>query len=315
MSTDIKNRKKRNKKQVFLTVIAVIVIGFLTINIIPRPKYSGNNPWIIEEGGRPMVIVHAGAAELYPANTILAFENVTKLDIDVLECDLTLTNDSILITHHDLTIDRKSNGTGNVRDFTYAELLEYDFADSFVGINNETYIGHEKAKPETMENLFIKYPDMMFLIELKNKGEDGTTAASILIGLINTYEMQEKVIVASFDDEVNIKFRELSNETIMTSTPRGETTKFVILEKLRLDLFYWPNHAAFHVPISESLKGIEIHMDTKHFINEAHRHNMAVNFWTVNDKEVMRDLIELGVDGIITNRPDIMIELLNEMGY
>ncbi len=127
--------------------------------------------------------------------------------------------------------------------------------------------------------------------------------------------MEDKVIVASFDDAVNIKFRELSNDTIMTSTPRGETTKFVALEKLRVNLFYGPNHAAFHVPVSEEVKGIEIHLNTRYFIQEAHRHNMAVNYWTVNDKENMRRLIEMGADGIITNQPDIMIDLLTEMGY
>ena len=305
------------KKKFYVPIISIgsILIVFISFALIPRSQYGESNPWIIEDGERPMVIAHAGGNDLFPANTIMAFEEVSKMNVDVLEMDLTLTSDDILITHHDKTIDRLSNGTGAVRNFTYAELLQFDFADNFLGSNNETYYGHEKAKPETMENMFLKYPSWLYIIELKNRGEDGYIAANLLAQLIAKYQMEEKVIVASFDDDINQKFREYSNGTAMTSTARAETTKFVILEKLRLGLFYKSDHAALHVPISEEVKGIKIRMDKKHFINEAHRHNMAVNFWTVNNKEDMRHLIELGADGIMTDRPDIMMELLDEMGF
>jgi len=61
--------------------------------------------------------------------------------------------------------------------------------------------------------------------------------------------------------------------------------------------------------------GIDMALDTKHLIDEVHRHNMCIHYWTINDKDEMKRLINLGVDGIITDRPDIMIDLLKELGY
>ena len=156
-----KVKKPRKGLKVFGIVVMVIAVSYLTINLIPRPKYPGENPWIIQDGERPMVIPHRGGKDLYPENTILAFELVTtEYDIDVLECDLALTKDDILICSHDLTIDRTSNGTGVVRDYNYTELLQFDFADSFSLPNGTNpYEGHLDAKPELLEQLFIKQPN------------------------------------------------------------------------------------------------------------------------------------------------------------
>ncbi|MHA1111024.1 MAG: glycerophosphodiester phosphodiesterase [Promethearchaeota archaeon] len=312
-----KPKKSRKGLKVFGIIVMVIAVSYLSINLIPRPKYSGVNPWIVQEGERPMVIAHRGGKDLYPEGTILAFERISiDYDIDVLEIDLALTKDDILICSHDLTIDRTSNGTGNVRDYNYTELLDFNFADSFSLPNGTNpYDDHPDAKPEKLENLFINQSDMLYLLEIKNRDEDGDTAAGILVQLVENYNMENNVIVASFSDDVNAAFREQSNDAIMTSTARGETTKFVLMQKFKVGLFYRPEHAALHVPMDEDIGPITIRMDRRHFIKEAHRHNMAVNFWTINEEEDMRRLIELGADGIITDRPDILLDLLADMGY
>ncbi len=309
--------KSRKGLKVFGIVILVIATSYLAINLISRPKYPGVNPWIIQDGERPMVIAHRGGKDLYPEGTILAFEQIViDYDIDVLEIDLALTKDDILICSHDLTIDRTSNGTGAVRDYNYTELLQFDFADSFSLPNGTNpYDDHPDAKPEKIENLFINQSDMLYLLEIKNRDTDAEIASGILVQLIEDYNMTSKVIVASFSDDVNAAFRELSNDAIMTSTATGETTKFVLMQKFKVGLFYRPEHAALHVPMDEDLGPLTIRMDRRHFIKEAHRHNMAVNFWTVNDEASMRRLIELGADGIITDSPDLLLNVLADMGY
>ena len=160
----------------------------------------------------------------YPEGTILAFEQIViDYDIDVLEIDLAITKDDILICSHDLTIDRTSNGTGAVRDYNYTELLEFDFAENFSLPNGTNpYDDHPDAKPEKLENLFINQSDMLYLLEIKNRDEYMDIASETLVQLIEDYNMTGKVIVSSFSDEVNVAFRELSNDAIMTSTATGK---------------------------------------------------------------------------------------------
>ncbi len=310
-------RKPRNGLKIFGIVVLSFFLLFVTLNIGPRFEYQGDNPWIIEKGERPMVIAHRGGKDLYPEGTILAFERiVVDYDIDVLEIDLALTKDDILICSHDLTIDRTSNGTGAVRDYNYTELLEFDFAEKFSLPNGTNpYDDHPDAKPEKLEDLFLKQPEMLYLLEIKNREENRETASEILVQLIEDYNMEENVIVASFSDEVNELFRELSEDKIMTSTARGETTKFVLMQKFKVGFLYRSEHAALHVPMAESVGPITIRMDRRHFIQEAHQHNMAVNFWTINDPDDMRRLVELGADGIITDNPDVLLDVLADMGY
>ena len=105
-------------------------------------------------------------------------------------------NPDILICSHDLTIDRTSNGTGNVRDYNYTELLDFNFADSFSLPNGTNpYDDHPDAKPELIENLFINQSDMLYLLEIKNRDADGDIAAALLVQLIEDYNMENKVIV------------------------------------------------------------------------------------------------------------------------
>jgi glycerophosphoryl diester phosphodiesterase len=156
---------------------------------------------------------------------------------------------------------------------------------------------------------------MLYLLEIKNREENRELAAEKLVELIENHNMENKVIVASFSDEVNELFRELSDDSIMTSTAVGETTKFVLMQKFKVGFLYKSEHAALHVPMDENLGPLTIRMDRKHFIHEAHQHNMAVNFWTINDVDNMRRLIELGADGIITDSPDVLLELLEQMGF
>ncbi len=274
---------------------------------------NDHNPWRAQSG-IPLVIAHGGAKELYPENTVLAFEEVTKLDIDALEVDLSMTKDGVIVTHHDATINRMSDGTGRVDSYTYDELLAFDFAAGFAGVQeNYPYTGHPKAVPATLEHLFEHYGDLMFVLELKDRGRSGKTAAEKVFELIKRFSMEEKVIIASFSDEVIRHVTELSNNSLMFSTPRREATRFVMHEKFKIGGLYKSRFDAFQVPTSGRVFGISFDLATKHLIELAHEKGMAVHYWTINAAEEMRRLINLGADGIITDRPDKLIDIVHTM--
>ena len=120
--------------------------------------------------------------------------------------------------------------------------------------------------------------------------------------------MQDKVLVASFNDESITSFREECPE-VATSGARTEVTSFVILGKIFLSGIISPQFQALQVPY-ETSESYGIPVMTERFIREAHAKNIAIEPWTVNDPELMKLYISWGVDGIITDRPDLMMEIL-----
>ncbi|HAA14768.1 MAG TPA: glycerophosphodiester phosphodiesterase [Cytophagales bacterium] len=269
------------------------------------------NPWIIQEGERPWIIAHGGAKDLWPENTMMAMRGSADLGVDVLEMDIGMTADEILVLQHDATIDRLSDGTGAVIDFTFEELLEYNFGANFEALDG-TYPYQDTLIPiPTLEEIFLEFPDYYMVVEIKNSGEDGLRAAELLHDLIVEYQMQDRVLMASFHDEVVEHFLTLMENDPMVSTPRQGATRFIVISKLRLSAFHRPKAIATQLPLEE----IGIRLNTKRVVNSAHRHNMAIHYWTINEKETMRELLELGADGLITDRPDLMMEVLQEMGF
>jgi glycerophosphoryl diester phosphodiesterase len=124
--------------------------------------------------------------------------------------------------------------------------------------------------------------------------------------------MQDKVVIASFHDEAMQNFRKTCPE-VATSASRGEVTQFVLLGKVFLSGLIAPKYESIQPPYDPS-ESKNILIMTKRFIREAHAKNLAVEPWTVNDPELMKQYTEWGVDGIITDRPDLMIEMLKDLG-
>ncbi|MEO5886383.1 MAG: glycerophosphodiester phosphodiesterase family protein, partial [Anaerolineales bacterium] len=157
--------------------------------------------------------------------------------------------------------------------------------------------------------LFEKYPDIRYVIEIKLTRNP---IAKPFCNLIRAYNMQDKVIVASFHDEAMSMFRETCPE-VATSASRTEVRNFVLLGKVFLSGFVVPHYQSIQPPYDPS-ESLGIPIMTERFIREAHAKNIRVEPWTVNDPALMKQYIEWGVDGIITDRPDLMVEVLREMG-
>jgi len=129
--------------------------------------------------------------------------------------------------------------------------------------------------------------------------------------MVENYQFEDRMIVACFDDETLMAFQGLEENRIPVSTSQKEATKFVITAKSLTGVFYAPEAVALQLPMEQ----FGINLERQHVINSAHRHNMAIHYWTINEREDMRTLIENGADGLMTDRPDLMLDLLEEMGY
>jgi len=295
-------------KNLFLFIISVA----LFTGCVPKQDLLEVNAFRIEKGSRPWVIAHGGAKKLYPENTPFAFEQVQQFNIDVLEMDVCMTKDEILVTHHDLTIDRMSDGSGDVISYTFEELLAFNFGDGFKDLQgNYPYKDSSYIPIGTLEHVMSQYGNMYLNIELKNRGENGKRAAEKLLELIAKYDLYDKVLIASFSDEVLDHLVEISAGKIPISTSEEETKDLVFTGLSAADYLYHPTAVAAQIPTRNS----GINLDTKRIINACHRRDMAIHYWTINDKAEMKKLIEMGVDGLITDRPDLMQEVLEELGF
>ena len=338
------------KLKIGLIILFFIVATFMILEYSPRAlQYGHENGWKTDD--RPLIIPHGGAKVLYPENTIYSFKQTEMYD--AFEIDLTLTKDDVLMTHHDLDLGLdlgESYQETLVRSLTYNEIIDlikdndYPFVRNFEDINGDKPYENitdplilAELVPAKLEDIFQLYPNKKYILEIKDTEieNDFKKAITLLIELIEDYELEENVIVSSFSDEVIEAFQ--IESSIHTSTAWGGTLKFVLLSAFNVDFFYRPKQAALIIPVYQELgesyakyikllpspikdsfikKGTSDMTDLgqKGIIEDAKRHNMATIYWTINDEETMLRLIELGVDGIITDRPDILYNIYIEQG-
>ena len=290
------------KKQIALPVLGVILLALVLIVIFAKrapdhPYYADNLPY-------PLVIAHQGGDGLWPGDTMFAFEHAAELGVDVLEMDLHITKDGVLVINHDENVDRTTDGAGEIEAMPLDEIKALDAGYDWSNDNGNTFPYREMGITiPTLAEVFEAFPGYHMTIEIK------TTERSMAMPfceLIRAYDMQDKVLVASFLDERMEEFREVCPE-VATSSARQETTIFVLLSKAFLGRLYSPSFNALQVP--EESSGITVM--TTQFVRAAHERNLRVEPWTVDDPEQMKQYIEWGVDGIITDRPDLMLEILD----
>ena len=293
----------KQRAAIFVLVILVsLVLIALVVPDAPSSKYY-------DGVSRPLVIAHQGGDGVWPGDTLYAFERAVEIGSDVLEMDAHITKDGQIVLMHDEKIDRTTDGAGLIEDLTLAELKQLDAAYQWSNDGGKTfpYRGQGIQVP-ALEELFERFPELRYVIEIK------LTQNPIdqpLCDLIRAHGMQAKVLVASFHDEAMQNFRETCPE-VATSASRGEVTKFVLLGKVFLSPFVAPQYESIQPPYDPK-DSMNIPIMTERFIREAHAKNVRVEPWTVDDPALMKQYIEWGVDGIITDRPDLMIEVLQEM--
>ena len=324
----------------FIKVIAVILLIIAVLNIIPPKVNVTDNPFIVGEGKLPLLAAHRGGGDNNPENTMLAFlEAIATYEVDIIESDLYLTKDGYLVYNHDSYIDETCNVNGDIsldeveklcddkanrhyiEDMTLAELQTYNFGYYFEDEKGEriykdaTNIEELGIQIATVEQLFAEFyeshPELMFIVEIKNSGERGKEACRILSETLDSYpEYRDNIVVGTFHDEIEAELAE-NYPHLMRGASTGSAAKFILTQYVGLNIFDNGDFACLQIPMSYDL-GIEVGLVAKTIINRAHRRGIAVQYWTINDPEDMRVLIDLGCDAIMTDNPKLLREILNE---
>jgi len=283
--------------RVLLVIVALVVIAMLVIPKAPQATYLADAP-------RPLVIAHQGGDGVWPSNTLFAFEHAADLGVDVLEMDIHMTRDGVLVVSHDETVDRLTDGEGLIKEMSLSEVQGFDAAYDWSPLDDGAeypYRGQGIVIP-TLESVFERFPGYRMNIEIK---QSEPPIYQQFCDLIRKHEMGDRVMVASFHDEDLVKFRAACPE-VATSGSEGQIRAFVYLHLAFLGRLYPPDFSAIQVPVESS--GITIL--TKRFVNVAHARGLWVDAWTIDDPADMQRLIDIGVDGIITDRPDVLMQLL-----
>lgn len=262
-------------------------------------------------GGRLMkdgtlVVGHRGAAGLAPENTLLSIETALDLGVDMVEIDVHLTADGNFAVIHDPTVDRTTDGTGVVAEMGWDELQQLDAGYRF-SPDGRTFPHRSQglAVPD-LESVFEAFPQTLFLIEVK---EDDPLVAERLAESIVRAAVTDRVIVAGAGDGVIKSFRSLL-PTVPTGAARSEGTRFFIASRLGLDAFVKPQWDFLFAP--PKLYGITV--VTPGLIQAASRKGRDVYAWTINDPDHARELVQMGVRGIVTDFPDRIIPVVREIG-
>ena len=332
--------RKHKTLKILGIILAAVTLFLLIVNIIPPKDNVENNPFIVGKGNLPMIAAHRGGGECNPENTMLAFREAVKTyNVEIIESDLYLTKDGYLVYNHDSYIDETCNVNGDIsfeevkqlckdkanrhyiKDMTLAELRKYNFGYYFEDENgnriykNETDLAGKGLQIATIEQLFEEFyktnPDLLFIVEIKDEGERGYEACRILYETLQKYpNYLDRIVIGTFHDEIEVELKE-KYPSLLRGAPTGTAAKFVVTQMLKVNLFDGSDFACLQIPTDYDVR-ITLNLAKKTYIKRAHRRNIAVQYWTINDAETMRMLIELGCDCIMTDNPELLRSVLEE---
>lgn len=246
-----------------------------------------------------LVFAHRGGAKLAPENTLAAFANARALGCDGIECDVHLSRDGVPVVIHDKTVDRTTEETGPVSAFTAAELSQLDAGYHFVALDGSRPFRGRGIGVPSLEAVLGAYPSGRVIIEMK-QGEPALARA--VLQVIRRTDATDRVCVGSF-------YRH-GLETLRAEAP-GVTTS-ACENEVRWTLYKswcrWPRGAArpyraFQVPERAG----RLRVVSPAFVAQAHRDQARVDVWVVDSTTDIERLWAWGVDGVITDRPDVAV--------
>lgn len=297
---------RRRWKWLAAPLLVVLVAGCVIYAVLSRTKGEAVPEHKYFEGdaaGRPLVIAHRGGAGLWPENTLYAFERARSLGVDVIETDVHATADGELVIFHDDGLERTTDGAGRVGSLTLAQLKRLDAAYRFSPDGGRSFpLRGKGVTVPTLREVFEALPRMRFNIEPK---QAAPAIAAPLCRLIRERGMADRVLVASFSAGILAEFRSECPE-VATSAATGEVASFLTLQSAGLAASYSPHMQALQVPEH----AVAVRVLTRDFVEAAHGRGLRVHAWTVNAEGDMRRLVEMGVDGIMTDYPDRLLRVL-----
>ncbi|PKK99123.1 MAG: hypothetical protein CVV57_02870 [Tenericutes bacterium HGW-Tenericutes-2] len=332
--------------------LIVLLFIYLIFVFLPKPdNANGDNPLRIEANERPFLIAHGGGNHEFPDNTLEAFYHAYSIDSNVMmETDVSLTKDGVIILSHDTTLDRKTTLTNAlIIETNYSDLvsneIDFSYHNDVVPNSNgfnvsgilkpyKNYMGesvtplditypmgvaprhNQKFLVTSLEDLIKAFPNNYLNVEIKQYDEVGLEALDKVLELMalldEEYKTFDRIVLASFHEEIfqkMLQYKKTDYPELKVSPETNSVIKFYALQLTGLSFFYRDQVHVLQLPTVQ----YGLSLSTKRLIRNAHKNNIAVHYWTIDDPDEMRRLIENGADGIMTNRPSVLKEVLDEM--
>ncbi|MGH9157880.1 MAG: glycerophosphodiester phosphodiesterase [Acidimicrobiales bacterium] len=272
------------------------------------------NPWLER---RPLNFAHQGGAREAPSNTLFALTQGVAAGAHALEMDLHVTADRHLVVCHDDTVDRTTDGTGRISAMTLAEVQQFDAAhwwvpgsvvDHDAGPDDYPLRGRAPADGDlvipTLRSVLEAFPDRYLNLDIKEWAPSVEPYEGLLADLLAEFGRGDDVLVGSFIDAAVESF---SARAPHVGTIAGTSAMAGFYFAVRQGGEPPPmSHQALQVP--PSFEGITV-LDEA-LVVAAHAHGLAVHVWTIDDPEEMGRLLDLGVDGVMSDRPSVLAEVL-----
>jgi glycerophosphoryl diester phosphodiesterase len=276
------------------------------------------NPWLDR---RVVAYAHQGGAWEGPSSTLYTLRRALEVGATAVELDVHATKDRQLVVCHDETVNRTTNGAGQICELTLEELRLLDNAywwapgaDVSPGLAPGDYPLRGRAPSDrefgvaTLDEVLELLGGIVVNLDIKRTAPDVEPYEELLAGTLRRHGRGDDTIVASFNDAAIAAFRRAAPE-LLTSLATLETAEFYRCVQSGAE--YAPTGGvALQVPATFG----EVTVVDDAFVARAHDEQLAVHVWTVNERDQMQSLLSLGVDGIITDTPSVLVEVLEEAG-
>lgn len=253
---------------------------------------------------RPHLFAHRGASAEYPENTLPAFERAWQAGTPFLETDCHGTADGEIVLLHDATLDRTTDGRGLVRERRWSEIARLDAGYSFTSPDGDRPFRGQGIRVPRLAELLDALPEARVNLEIKQA--DPPIAGRVL-RVIREARAEDRILLAAEDGALLDTVRALQPRTAIGSSVRDVTSFFRALREGRIDRFR-PAGDALQIPI----EAFGEKLVTPESIEAAHRVGLFLHVWTVNDPSSMRNLLALGVDGLMSDDPTRLVAVARE---
>ncbi|MGM9932637.1 glycerophosphodiester phosphodiesterase [Pradoshia sp.] len=283
------------KKVILLLAVFIFVFtGLLSID---------NDASVIEKEIDILNVAHRGASGYAPEHTIASYQLGDKMNGDYIEIDLQMTKDGKLIAMHDDTINRTTNESGSVKDFTLREIKELDagswFNKAYPGNASKEYIGQKVPSLEEIFELFGE--EKRYYIETKSP-DVYPGMEDKLLRLINKYKIDKNnLIIQSFSQESLLILHSLDPELNLVQLVAYQNEATITDEEIDYIKTYAVGIGPNHTYLNEA------------YVQKVVQNGLDIHPYTVNTKERMKTLIDWGVTGMFTNYPDVLDQLKKEL--
>lgn len=252
------------------------------------------------EREHPLRFAHRGSRILWPENTHHAFQGAVDLGYHYIETDIRVTRDGVVVVFHDETLERTTNGVGPIADWDWADLSHLDAAYNFSPDGDSFPLRGKGVRISRLDDTFDTFPAINFNIDLKAPRSEWPVADAIV-----SKGRFDSVLVGGFVDRRTARFHRITKGKVPVSA--GPSAALAMFAASRVGRTSHRKFDAYQLPARTR----RISVDQK-LVDAVHEADSHIHVWTVDEPAQMHELLDLGVDGIVTDRPDLLNEVIEE---